>query len=222
MAALTALALLANATMPPGLRGGAPLPLVPNDFDDGVYTNSTVGLLSYDVSMVQKQLNLCQASYCLDTVSWNCKTCDPGITLEAVIEDKGTGGRALVGYNGNTKRLFVAYRGSSNIPNWIENVKFVLTTPYLDMPSVKVEKGFYQWYTSLKSGVDSALLASKSKHGVSAVEVTGHSAGGACATLHAFDIARGESATKGLTLAQVVTFGSPRVGNTDFYSAHKQ
>ena len=48
------------------------------------------------------------------------------------------GARALVGYDSDQDALFVAYRGSSNIQNWIDNVKFILTAPYSDLPSVKV------------------------------------------------------------------------------------
>ena len=43
------------------------------------------------------------------------------------------------------------------------------------------------------------------------IYVTGHSLGGAIATICAFDLA-----TRGLNLRGVVTFGSPRLGNSEF------
>ncbi len=47
--------------------------------------------------------------------------------------------------------------------------------------------------------------------------ITGHSLGGALATLMAADILRLKSLGKKLDLRGVYTFGSPRVGNNDFY-----
>ena len=99
-------------------------------------------------------------------------------------------------------------------------VKFFKTSPYPDMPDVSVELGFWEWYNDLLPGVAAALQAAAVKYGVYSVAVTGHSAGASCATLHAFDLARGANATAGFSLAQVVTFGSPRTGNEAFYSAH--
>ena len=182
------------------------------------------------------------------------------------------GGSALVGMDTTNNNLFVAYRGSSNIQNWIQNVsihiaaciqnlnslgpgvcslveavdayptllyaskyswsnikphsfmqvKFVKTSPYPDMPDVSVELGFWEWYNYLLPGVTSALQETAKKYGVYTVAVTGHSAGASCATLHAFDLARGADATAGFTLAQVVTFGSPRTGDENFYSTHAE
>ena len=65
--------------------------------------------------------------------------------------------------------------------------------------------------------MDAALLAASLKHAnATEVSVSGHSAGGAAATLHAFDLTRGDAhatAQGKLRLRQLVTFGSPRVGN---------
>jgi hypothetical protein len=71
-----------------------------------------------------------------DVNTWSCATCNDWISLEAVIEEGG--GRALVGYDSSADALFVAYRGSEDIQNWIDNVKFFKTAPYPDMPEVEV------------------------------------------------------------------------------------
>jgi hypothetical protein len=186
--------------------------------------HSNASLMNYDEPFVQRQLDLCQASYCIDSIdaAWDCSACDSGIELEAVVYNKWSGGRALVGYDSKQDALFVAYRGSSDIQNWIDNAEFKLISPYTDLSGVKVEKGWYSWYTGMKDEIDSTLLALFSKHGTSRVQITGHSAGGSVATLHAFDIARGESSTPGLSLDSVVTFGSPRVGNSAFSEAHDE
>eukprot|EP00613_Pedinella_sp_CCMP2098_P045947 CAMPEP_0171838434 /NCGR_PEP_ID=MMETSP0992-20121227/12760_1 /TAXON_ID=483369 /ORGANISM="non described non described, Strain CCMP2098" /LENGTH=288 /DNA_ID=CAMNT_0012454815 /DNA_START=14 /DNA_END=881 /DNA_ORIENTATION=+ len=176
-------------------------------------------LLPYDESLVQHALNQSQASYCVGIGdAWTCPTCNSDIILTDVLEQGG--GRAIVGYDNSIASVFVAYRGSENIKNWIDNVKFLKTSPYADLPDVAVEKGFYKWYSGLKPLVDYALLEASQAYGSNEVSITGHSAGAAVATLHAFDMARGDAATSGLTLKQVVTFGSPRVGDENFYAAH--
>ena len=82
--------------------------------------------------------------------------------------------------------------------------------------------GFYKWHTTLNdAGLLSALESAASKFGTTKLSITGHSSGGAVATLLAFDIARG--AVSGFTadsIQSVITFGSPRVGNEEFVAAH--
>jgi hypothetical protein len=80
---------------------------------------------------------LSQASYCIGSGdSWTCPTCDSSVILEAVVE--ALGGRALIGYDGYSASLFVAYRGSEDLLNWIDNVQFFKTAPYSDLPDVEV------------------------------------------------------------------------------------
>jgi len=98
-----------------------------------------LSLVAYDEPTAKHALNLSQASYCIsEGQPWSCKTCGPGITLTAVIEVGG--GRALVGIDESTKSLFAAYRGSENIQNWLDNVRFLKTSPYSDYPDASVEK----------------------------------------------------------------------------------
>lgn len=171
-------------------------------------------------------VRLAEASYCTDTATtskWTCATCDSGVTVTADIY--AGGGRALVGYDANLGTLFVSYRGSSNIRNWIDNIDAFFCAPFSDLPEVEVESGFYDWYSDLNDGtklsvsVPEALSSAASQYGTTKVTITGHSAGGACATLLAFEVARGY--VSGFTVASVMTFGSPRVGNPAFASAHE-
>ena len=65
-----------------------------------------------------------------------------------------------------------------------------------------------------------ALASASAAHGTTDVVVTGHSSGGSCATLLAFDIARGATGLAAFNVKSVITFGSPRVGNSQFVAAH--
>ena len=106
-------------------------------FENSRGRGSNVTLLVYDEADALHSLYLAQASYCV-TTEWSCPTCVDGVTLTRVIEINQE--RALVGYDSNTNSLFVAYRGTENPRNWLQNVRFLKTAPYSDLPEVKVEK----------------------------------------------------------------------------------
>jgi len=164
-------------------------------------TNQNTSALSYDENFAKRELYLTEAAYCVpeEGVVWNCSTCIDDIQLEAVILGRRSGGRALVGHDALQGHLFVTYRGTSNPRNWAENVDALFTAPYGpgDLAAVKVEAGLYDWYLDLKPSVDAALLAASAKHNnVTRVAVMGHSAGGAVATFHAFDLARTPEAAR--------------------------
>ena len=73
-----------------------------------------------------------------------------------------------------------------------------------------VHFGFWREYTAIRSQVDAFIKAHPE---ATNIRVTGHSLGGAIATLIA------ENAFGGGRTVQLLTLGSPRVGNTDFCHA---
>ena len=104
---------------------------------------------SFDLNVTKDMLHLAQASYCNDVTptQWNCKVCDNPVILEKIIANNG--GKALVGYHSTYDALFVSFRGSENIENWIDNIQFELLYPYEDdLSNVGIETGFYKvfWY----------------------------------------------------------------------------
>ena len=77
---------------------------------------------AYDEKLSKHAVNLAQASYSVSNIdSWNCITCDSSIILTNIVENKGA--RALQGYDSELDTLFVSYRGSSNIENWMDNIQ---------------------------------------------------------------------------------------------------
>jgi hypothetical protein len=160
---------------------------------------------AYDESISQIAVNLSQASYCVSS-SWNCLTCTDENILEAIIESHGE--RVLMGYNTNLHAIFVSFRGSSNIQNWLDDIQFHKVYPYNDS-DIGVEKGFYKAYQNVKSDIFETLTFIQDKYSTKKVLLTGHSLGAALATLMAFDI-------KNIYSMILYTYGSPRVGNSEF------
>jgi hypothetical protein len=166
---------------------------------------------AYDEKLSKHAVNLAQASYSVSNIdSWNCITCDSSIILTNIVENKGA--RALQGYDSELDTLFVSYRGSSNIENWMDNIQVKKINPYNDT-NIEVENGFYKEYSSIKSEVMSNLNELSQKYNTKEIFLTGHSAGGSLATLTAFDIL---SIYREYEVKYLITFGSPRVGNSDF------
>ena len=174
-----------------------------------------VRTMSYQENISKIAINLSQASYCVNDYVWNCKTCDNDNKLEYIIENNGA--KALVGYNNELSNIFVAFRGSENILNWIDNIQVRKINPY-DNNKVKVEKGFYKAYQYLKPQLLSKIKILKYKYKTNMVFLTGHSLGAAIATLFSYDIL-----TNNLDyyLNYLITFGSPRVGNKFFVESFK-
>mmetsp|Transcript_2704 Transcript_2704/g.10338 ORF Transcript_2704/g.10338 Transcript_2704/m.10338 type:complete len:352 (-) Transcript_2704:317-1372(-) len=175
----------------------------------------------YDPARAARALALTELSYCIKDKRENYLS---DAHVEAVVTQATSGGRAVVGFDATDATVFVAYRGSSNTRNWIENAKIVKTTPFgKDGPyaDVAVERGFWDWYRDLNaSGVFESVVKTSAQYGVKDVKVVGHSAGGACATLFAFDFSALRSFPDDLSLVSSTTFGSPRVGDSNFADAY--
>jgi predicted lipase len=175
---------------------------------------------AYDETAARRALALAQASYCVapgDT-AWACPTCVDRVDVHAIFD--GGGGRAVVGYDHQEKTLFVAFRGSENVPNWINNLKFVKIHPWESLPDVGVDSGFFDWYLALRPGLLGNLTSAAARFKSSRVRLTGHSAGSAPAVFLAFELARGLFENVSLAVADVTTFGSPRLGDDHFVESY--
>jgi predicted lipase len=168
--------------------------------------------VAYNTDMARHCVELAQASYSgiSDLDSWTCKTCDQRVEMDYVVEESGV--RALQGYDSYSESLFIAFRGSVNIQNWIDNIQISKITPYNDT-SIGVSKGFYKAYNSIKPDLFDNMPNLVDKYNTRRILLTGHSLGAALATLMAYDIA---TMFPTYELSYVINFGSPRVGNTAF------
>ncbi|XP_046857413.1 lipase-like isoform X2 [Xenia sp. Carnegie-2017] len=102
-----------------------------------------------------------------------------------------------------------AQLGSKYKIDWWRDLK-ILKKTYLGCPNCKVHSGFFQYYNLLETQMFEKVKALSDKHPGSKIIVTGHSLGGAIATLAAVDLVNAKHTV------DLITFGSPRVGNKEF------
>jgi len=180
--------------------------------------SSSVGISTprFDVSAANKTLHLAWASFCNETAlkAWNCEWCGTnayqGIALTAFLKDPLTGTQGYVALDAARQRVVVAYRGSKNLANGIEDGEFWLTRPPFGPSDIKVDFGFLHAYVSVRNATSDGIATALAKCPQCSLLFTGHSLGAAMATLGAAEHAGDAVAV------QLYTFGSPRVGNAAF------
>ncbi|GET91253.1 lipase, putative [Leishmania tarentolae] len=183
-----------------------------------------------------KALHFSKAAYCdVETVeNWSCgnscSTATPNFHVYNVYSNTSTGNLGYSGLDHDGKRIVVAFRGTYNTANWIQNLDFWLTPyPHPGCGKLcKVHGGFYEAYGSLRAQMIQDLLVMHSEYPFYTLFITGHSLGGAIASLAAVEVTtwdtlepevlgRGAASTSlHLVPMELYTFGEPRVGNVYF------
>ncbi|CAK88452.1 unnamed protein product (macronuclear) [Paramecium tetraurelia] len=176
---------------------------------------ATASAFTYNEAIAKENAALSFASYCPNAAihNWSVGYVSksyPDLTNIEVFENLVSGTKGYIAYNKKESAIVVVFRGSSNIQNWIENISFG-KTEYNKACKCKVHTGFHDAFVSLKPKLDSLFPGYATKYPYAAIHVTGHSLGGAMATLYALELAEA-GRTVGL-----FTYGSPRVGDPDFY-----
>jgi len=114
----------------------------------------------------------------------------------------------FVAQNNRSKNVFVTFRGTVTPEDWLSNITIDQTTH----PWGPVEAGFAQLYAQCSA----AVLDAVQRAGAPKVVATGHSLGGALATLGAADLAIKQVAV------QLYNFASPRTGSPSFADTFNQ
>lgn len=154
----------------------------------------------------------------------------PAITPE-FIDQPNTDTQCAIVLEAAGKSIYIAFRGSEKRMDWDTNLNFGQAAfefqqevvrkqivqnreqvyPYAgeSRSNAKMHQGFTAAYLSVRNQIHDYLRT----HPVSNVTLTGHSLGGALATLCAVDVQYNFSNQVAI---EVYTFGSPRVGNDGF------
>jgi hypothetical protein len=138
---------------------------------------------------------------------WSAKAYDaPTIT------DRATNAAALVTLDDNGN-IIVAFRGSKNPRDFVQDAKFGMTRliTLSGGEEVHVHLGFKEDFEAIAVAVITNVKTLLAMNSQAKVWLTGHSLGGALAILCAMEFRR-----QGIPVSQVITFGQPRVGNAAF------
>lgn len=126
----------------------------------------------------------------------------------AIVVFRGTEGIPILSDNGNTV---------SSLRDWLTNLQFPITNPS-DLDRAGVHLGFWgalnTVYNSLRTGLRELVESNPNIR----IFFTGHSLGGALATLCAF---RMQKKVDEISVSGVYTFGAPRVGNHVFLTLYQ-
>lgn len=107
--------------------------------------------------------------------------------------------------------IYISWRGTESFKDWITDSEINKVSAF-NVNKMKVHSGFYNCYMSVRVRVLSALVRHYNTYNKPEIVVTGHSLGGALATLNIYDIIKSSHVSN----VSVYTFGSPRVGNSVF------
>ena len=136
-----------------------------------------------------------------------------GFELVGALSDAGTDTQGFVAVRRASDEMdmaVVSFRGTENLQDWMTNLQYSLTPA--DFPQAegrestgKVHQGFLAAFRSVRDQVDAYLSCAEGLP----IFITGHSLGGALATLGATHLC-------GRDLVACYTFGAPRVGNKGY------
>lgn len=204
---------------------------------------------AYRPALSWEALHYSKLAYCPpeEIINWTCgETCASEalqpLRLHRLIENETAGTLGYTAVDHQRRRIVVAFRGSKNLANWLDNLSF-LSTAYRNPActgNCTVHRGFYSAYESLQAEVRAAVLELRRAHPKYHLLVSGHSLGGALALLAAADLLtwqplsinlaaphnqqsdvalpEGEAPPPPLPPVPLLlyTFGAPRVGNAAF------
>lgn len=159
-----------------------------------------------NTNLIQTSVQIAQLSYC----PYDQNNIYTNNIIVYNIEHSGV--RAIVGFNLDYNAIFVSYRGSSNIINWINDVRLKFIYPFDYNLEAGVETRFYNIYSKVYDDVIKSIHYTSDIFGVNDILLTGHSLG-AISTILAYDLSHYYDQ---YNIIGLITFGSPRIGNDAF------
>lgn len=179
--------------------------------------NETLTATTFNLAEANKNAWLSAAAYCgaskYKTHVFKGPT--TGFVVTYVIDDH-LDTQGYIGYLPSDSSIYVVFRGSSSIQNWITNLEVtkVAYTGSCCGLSCQVHKGFYSAEQSLIAGVLNEVKRLRGLYPTYKVKCTGHSLGAALAQLTAMDLKN----KGGFTVSTVYNFGQPRIGDANYAS----
>ncbi|MBE7386033.1 MAG: lipase family protein [Leptolyngbya sp. SIO1E4] len=136
-------------------------------------------------------------------------------------EDEGkTDTQVAMLYQAETPELYIVFRGSDKSIDWINNLQFrqqVYRYGDETTTNVRFHRGFMAAYFSVRDRLQTEVR----KYPNATLTITGHSLGGAVATIAALDLQYNITQHTGQSI-RLYTFGAPRVGNAALINSFRQ
>ncbi|KAL4477117.1 hypothetical protein ABPG72_008851 [Tetrahymena utriculariae] len=177
-----------------------------------------ISSFQYDVEMAEKLSAYSLASYCSNSnlLNWSCgKTCK---RVEPLIDVKTFENKNeifyLIGYSQKEDAIVIATRGTLpwSIYNWLTDLS-ISKVDYQNCKKCQVHQGFYKAFQSIIDSLKIEFNNLRNQYQNSKIYITGHSLGGALATLLVPEIYK---LNNNMPVDAFITQGSPRVGNQQF------
>ncbi len=177
-------------------------------------SSKTKNCPTYKPSIAFLMAQVSAASYESDKAKLGETLSTLGLTLDPIsIKDSNTGTQGLLAYNNDM--VIVAFRGTEDFKDWLGNAQLweneIKNGPACDQ-KVRVHQGFNDAINSVtKDGKLYARITELQQSGRQ-FYITGHSLGGALATLMAYLTTDNNA----IRIDGLYTFGQPPVGNQGF------
>ena len=163
---------------------------------------------SYDINEANTCVLLSAQAYC-NKEKYETMTPVQNFQMKTVLYDKSTD---MEGYIGTINRkIYIVFRGSSSVLNWIEDIDVIKTKYPCD--ECYVHKGFYNTVLNLKNTTTNSIAEIKKIKKIDKIIVTGHSYGAAVATLMAMELGELGKLVEDI---EIYNYGQPRIGNQPF------
>jgi hypothetical protein len=114
------------------------------------------------------------------------------------------------------KKIVVAVPGTRDVSQLLKEMQYSGGVSLPDNPSIKIMSYFYTTWTHLREKIIPKLKAIARSYPDYQIIFTGHSLGGAMATILAWDSVRSNIIKKTATSPLLITYGQPRTGNDVF------
>lgn len=139
---------------------------------------------------------------------------------DGILFEEGHDVELLISVCTPMKAVIITYRGTEpgSFTDLLVDVQvWMVSSPCKGSTAAsRVHRGFKSAYKAVQHVVNPVVLGLLDEFGLERVIVTGHSLGGAIATLSACDLAALVASRSTTTRVSAFTFGSPRVGNEAF------
>ncbi|KAL0076056.1 lipase lipRs [Phycomyces blakesleeanus] len=183
----------------------------------GISRRADVYATAAKVQELKVYTTLSANAYCRSVVpgnEWDCKHCSTDDTLVYTFDSSKYDTNGYIARNDKLKVINLVFRGTSSLENFVADFEFIAQS-YPPVSGAKVHTGFYKAYLDVQKEVLSNMIEQIAAFPNYQVVASGHSLGGALATLGVLDLYQRDSRFNAKNLA-VRTYGGPRVGNPTF------